>query len=208
MSYFFNSQLKTQNSKFSWWSVLSLGVLLTLGGNRADALPGQSTDTVVAWINAHPTLRPGIGDGLLVTKSNTAAQRFTFQASVLPPGRVTFPRNRETIRSERISFYDMVNGVTPDRLKESVRVIYGPVIYQDYERARLVYDYPAPETVDLARRQNRPLLAQQQGQLLLGERYAYWMEITRTDSGKAFNGQLMVFLKEDVDKLETELRDR
>ena len=208
MSYFFNSQLKTQNSKFSWWSVLSLGVLLTLGGNRADALPGQSTDTVVAWINAHPTLRPGIGDGLLVTKSNTAAQRFTFQASVLPPGRVTFPRNRETIRSERISFYDMVNGVTPDRLKESVRVIYGPVIYQDYERARLVYDYPAPETIDLARRQNRPLLAQQQGQLLLGERYAYWMEITRTDSGKAFNGQLMVFLKEDVDKLETELRDR
>lgn len=208
MSYFFNSQLKTQNLKFSWWSVLSLGVLLTLGGNRADALPGQSTDTVVAWINAHPTLRPGIGDGLLVTKSNTAAQRFTFQASVLPPGRVTFPRNRETIRSERISFYDMVNGVTPDRLKESVRVIYGPVIYQDYDRARLVYDYPAPETIDLARRQNRPLLAQQQGQLLLGERYAYWMEITRTDSGKAFNGQLTVFLKEDVDKLETELRDR
>lgn len=208
MSYFFNSQLKTQNSKFSWWSVLSLGILLTLGGNRADALPGQSTDTVVAWINAHPTLRPGIGDGLLVTKSNTAAQRFTFQSTVLPPGRVTFTSDRKTIRSERISFYDMVNGVTPDRLKESVRVIYGPVIYQDYERARLVYDYPASETVDLARRQNRPLLAQQQGQLLLGERYAYWMEITQTDSGKAFNGQLTVFLKEDLDKLETELRDR
>jgi hypothetical protein len=195
-------------SKRSWWSVLSLGILLTLGGNRADALPGQSTDRVVAWINAHPTLRPGVGDGLLVNKSNTPAQRFTFQATVLPPGRVTAPRDRGTIRTERISFYDMINGVTPDRLKESLRVIYGPVIYQDYQRARLVYDYPAPETVDLARRQSRSLLAAQQGQLLLGERYAYWMEITRTDSGKAFNGQLTVFLREDLDKLETELRDR
>ncbi len=195
-------------SKRSWWSVLSLGILLTLGGNRADALPGQSTDRVVAWINAHPTLRPGVGDGLLVNKSNTPAQRFTFQATVLPPGRVTAPRDRGTIRTERISFYDMINGVTPDRLKESLRVIYGPVIYQDYQRARLVYDYPPPETVDLARRQSRSLLAAQQGQLLLGDRYAYWMEITRTDSGKAFNGQLTVFLREDLDKLETELRDR
>jgi len=195
-------------SKLSWWSLLSLGILLTLGGNRADALPGQSTDRVVAWINAHPTLRPGVGDGLLVNKSNTPAQRFTFQATVLPPGRVAAPRDRGTIRTERISFYDMINGVTPDRLKESLRVIYGPVIYQDYQRARLVYDYPAPETVDLARRQSRSLLAAQQGQLLLGERYAYWMEITRTDSGKAFNGQLTVFLREDLDKLETELRDR
>lgn len=195
-------------SKRSWWSVLSLGILLTLGGNRADALPGQSTERVVAWINAHPTLRPGVGDGLLVNKSNTPAQRFTFQATVLPPGRVAAPRDRGTIRTERIFFYDMINGVTPDRLKESLRVIYGPVIYQDYQRARLVYDYPAPETVDLARRQSRSLLAAQQGQLLLGERYAYWMEITRTDSGKAFNGQLTVFLREDLDKLETELRDR
>jgi hypothetical protein len=102
----------------------------------------------------------------------------------------------------------MINGVTPDRLKESLRVIYGPAIYQDYERASIVYDYPVPETIDLARRQNRPLLANQQGRLLLGERYAYWMEVTQTESGKAFNGQLTVFLKEDVDKLETELRDR
>jgi hypothetical protein len=208
MSYFFKSKLKIQDLKLAWWSVLSLGLVLGVGGNPADALPGQRTDTVTAWINAHPTLRPGIGDGLLVTKSNTAAQRFTFQATVLPPGRITLPRDRGTIRTERISFYDMINGVTPDRLKESLRVIYGPAIYQDYERASIVYDYPVPETIDLARRQNRPLLANQQGRLLLGERYAYWMEVTQTESGKAFNGQLTVFLKEDVDKLETELRDR
>jgi len=201
MSYFFNSKL-------SWGSVLSLGILLSLGGNRADALPGESTQTVAAWINAHPTLRPGMREGRLVSKSNTAAQRFTFQATVLPPGRVNFPTDRGTIRSERIYFYDMINGVTPDRLKESLRVIYGPIIYQDYEQARVVYDYSLPQAVNLARRQNLNLLAAQQGKLLLGERYAYWMEVTQTDTGKAFNGQLTIFLKEDLDKLQTELRAR
>jgi hypothetical protein len=208
MSYFFNSKLKIQNSKLSWWSVLSLGILLSLGGNRAAALPGESTQTVAAWINAHPTLRPGRREGLLVTKSNTAAQRFTFQATVLPPGRVNFPTDRGTIRSERIYFYDMINGVTPDRLKESLRVIYGPIIYQDYEQARVVYDYSVPQAVNLARRQNLNLLTAQQGKLLLGERYAYWMEVTQTDTGNAFNGQLTIFLKEDLDKLQMELRDR
>lgn len=175
----------------------------------ANALPGQSTDTVVAWINAHPTLRPGIGDGLVVNKTNSAAQRFTFQASILPPGRITSPPvDTFTVRSERFYFYDRVNGVTPERLQESVRIIYGPAIYQDYERAKVVYEYPTPETVDLARRQNLPLLAQQQGKLLLGERYAYWMEVAKTNSGKAFNGQVTVLLKEDLNKLEIELRDR
>ena len=201
MSYFFNSKL-------SWGSVLSLGILLSLGGNRADALPGESTQTVAAWINAHPTLRPGMREGRLVSKSNTAAQRFTFQATVLPPGRVNFPTDRGTIRSERIYFYDMINGVTPDRLKESLRVIYGPIIYQDYEQARVVYDYSLPQAVNLARRQNLNLLTAQQGKLFLGERYAYWMEVTQTDTGKAFNGQLTIFLKEDLDKLQTELRAR
>lgn len=176
--------------------------------SSANALPGQSTETVTAWINANPTLRPGIGDGLLVTKSETAAQRFTFQATVLSPGRVSVPIDRGRIRSERMSFYDKINGVTLDRLKESLRVIYGPAIYQDFDQAKVVYDYPLPETVDVARRQNLPLLAEQQGKLLVGERYAYWMEVTQTESGKAFNGQLTVFLKEDLDKLETELRDR
>jgi len=208
MSYFFNSKFKIQNSKLSWWSIVSLGILLSLGGNRADALPGESTQTVAAWINAHPTLRPGMREGRLVSKSNTAAQRFTFQATVLPPGRVNFPTDRGTIRSERIYFYDMINGVTPDRLKESLRVIYGPIIYQDYEQARVVYDYSLPQAVNLARRQNLNLLAAQQGKLLLGERYAYWMEVTQTDTGKAFNGQLTIFLKEDLDKLQTELRAR
>ncbi len=149
-----------------------------------------------------------MGDGLRVSKSSTPAQNFTFQASVLSPGRLTPPKDRGTIRSEHMTFYDKINGVTLDRLRESLRVIYGLTIYQDYERAKLVYDYPVPQTIDLARRQNRPLLAQQQGELRLGERFAYWLEITKTDTDKAFNGQITVFLKEDLDKLEAQLRDR
>ncbi len=207
MSYRFNSKFKIQNSKFFWGSVLSLGIALVLGGNRAEALPGESTDRVLAWINGNPTLRPGIGDGLLVKKSDSAAQQFTFQATVLPPGRITFVQDRGTIRSERIAIYDKINGVTPERLTESLRVIYNPSIYQDYDRARIVYSYPAPETVDIGRRQNRPLVAAQQGELRLGERFGYWMEVTKTND-KAFNGQITIFLREDVDKLETELRDR
>jgi hypothetical protein len=102
----------------------------------------------------------------------------------------------------------MINGVTPNRLKESLRIIYGLGIYQDYTRAKLVYVYPTAATIDLARRENRPLLAAQQGELLLGERYAYWMEVTQTDKGKAFNGELTVFLKEDLANLELQLRAR
>ncbi|MEW5857291.1 MAG: hypothetical protein AB1861_07915 [Cyanobacteriota bacterium] len=192
-----------------FWSILSLGILLALSTTKsADALPGQKTEEVIAWINSNPTLRPSTGDGLLVQKTNTAAQRFTFLATVLPPGRVTFTKDRGTIRSERFSFFDMINGVTPQRLKESLRVIYGPDIYQDYDRSRIVYEYPTAQTVDLARRQRLPLLAAQQGELRLGDRFAYWMQIVQTKEGKAYNGQMVVFLREDLDKLETELRDR
>jgi hypothetical protein len=51
-------------------------------------------------------------------------------------------------------------------------------------------------------------LEQQQGELRLGERFAYWLEITNTESGKAFNGQITVFLKEDLNKIEAEVRAR
>ncbi|MGC1396180.1 MAG: hypothetical protein WA828_18115 [Coleofasciculaceae cyanobacterium] len=205
MSYVFKSK-NPQTSSFAWCSI-SLSLLLIFAG-RANALPGQSVDTVTSWINANPTLRPGIGDGLTVRKVNTPAQRFSFRASILPPGRITVPTDRATIRSERLSFYDAINGVTLERLKESLRVIYGLELYQDFERARIVYVYPSPATVDLSRRQNLPLLAAQQGQLLLGERFAYWLEVTKNDKDKALNGEITVFMKEDLEKVQTELRSR
>jgi hypothetical protein len=34
------------------------------------------------------------------------------------------------------------------------------------------------------------------------------MEVTQTDKGKAFNGELTVFLKEDLANLELQLRAR
>lgn len=188
--------------------ILSIGMILGLTTHSAQALPGESIDTVAAWIAAHPTLEPGIGDGLVVTKNNTAAQRFKFEASVLPPGHISFPTNRRLIQSEQISFYDMINGVTRERLTESLRVIYGPAIYQDYQRANLIYAYPTPESIDLARRQNRPLLIARQGELLLGDRFAYWLEITQSEDNKALSGQITIFLPEDIDKLEVELRNR
>lgn len=203
---FLSQKEQTAKSKIKYLFLLPFNFLLFT--YSANALPGQSTDEVVAWINANPTLRPGIGDGLQVRKNDTARVRFNFDATILPPGQLTLPRDNNTIRTETFSFFDTINGVTPGRLKEALRIIYGLDIYQDYDRAKLVYVYPTPQTIDLARRENRILLEAQQGELRLGDRYAYWMEVTQAQKGKAFNGQMTIFLREDLDKLETQLRGR
>ncbi|MEA5620326.1 hypothetical protein VB711_21115 [Cronbergia sp. UHCC 0137] len=174
----------------------------------SQALPGQTTEEVTTWIQAHPTLRPKSGEKLSVSKSDTAAQRFTFQASVLPPGKVTFTQDRGKIRTERISMYDAVNGMTSERLQESLRVIYGLDIYQDYNRAQVVYEYPNQSAINQARLAKTPIREALQGELRVGDRYAYWMEVAKPKEGKAFVGQITVLLKTDLDKLEAELRNR
>jgi hypothetical protein len=174
----------------------------------AKALPGESTEEVTTWIKAHPTLKPRSGERLFVSKSDTAAQRFTFQASVLPPGKVTFTKDRSTIRTERMTMYDGVNGVTTQRLEESLRVIYSLDIYQDYNRAQVVYDYPNQSAINQARLAKTPIREALKGELRLGDRYAYWLEIAKPRQGKALSGQMTVFLKSDLDKLEAELRTR
>jgi hypothetical protein len=179
-----------------------------LGGGQANALPGQTTEEVGAWIQAHPTLRPASGERLLVRKSDSAAQRFIFQASVLAPGKVIPSRDSSTIRSERLSIFDMINGVTRDRLEESLRVIYGLDVYQDYERANLVYSYPGEATAYQARRRATPLMTALQGELRMGNRYAYWTEVAENRNGQAYAGHVAVFFKSDLTKLETELRNR
>jgi hypothetical protein len=125
----------------------------------AHALPGQARQEVTAWINANPALRPSLGDGLSVRRFNTAAQRFSFEASVLPVSSLINVNDTSIIRKEQIAFYDVVNGISPDRLEESLRTIYGADIYQDYLQARVVYQYPSREQTELARRQGLPLLA-------------------------------------------------
>ncbi len=172
------------------------------------ALPGESTEDVTTWIQAHPTLRPRQGERLFVSKSDTAAQRFTFQASVLPPGRVTFTKDRRTIRTEGMTMFDAVNGITLQRLEESLRVIYSLDVYQDYNDAQIVYQYPNQSAINTARLAKTPIREALQGELRVGDRYAYWVEIAQPKEGKAITGKITVLLKADADKLETELRTR
>ncbi|MDJ0619677.1 MAG: hypothetical protein QNJ63_23550 [Calothrix sp. MO_192.B10] len=180
----------------------------TLINTTAQALPGRTTEDVAAWIKSHPTLRPRVGEKFLVRKSDTAAQRFTFQASVLPPGKITFTRDRSTIRSQRIAMYDAINGMSLERLQESLRVIYGLDIYQDFQQARVIYNYPNQSAINSARFAKTPIREALRGELRMGNRYAYWVEVAKPNQGKAFTGQMTVLLKQDVDKLESELRNR
>lgn len=190
---------------FSFVPWLGLGMVFN---SQANALPGQRTEEVNTWMKAHPTLRPKSSERLFVQKSDTAAQRFSFQASVFPPGKVLFIKDRSRIRSERIAMYDAINGMTFDRLKESLRVIYGLDIYQDFNRAQVVYKYPNQSAINAARFAKTPIREALQGELRVGDRYAYWMEIAQPNTGKAFTGQMTIFLKTDLDKLEVELRNR
>lgn len=188
-------------------SILGFGLLL-MAASPARALPGESTKDVAAWMQANPTLRPSPGEKFLVTKSGTAAQRFTFEASLLAPGKIRLSPTSGIIRSERLTLFDMQNGVTQERLKESLRAIYGSDISQDFDRAQVLYTYPSDITVRQAITQNNPLLASLQGELRRGSRYAYWLEVAQTAEGLAYSGRLTVFLRDDLDKLEAELRNR
>ncbi|NJL65476.1 MAG: hypothetical protein HC903_31460 [Methylacidiphilales bacterium] len=176
--------------------------------NQASALPGQSTEEVGSWIKTHPTLKPSSGERFYIQKSDTAAQRFTFQASVLPPGTVGFTKDRSNIRTERLAMYDAINGMSFNRLQESLRIIYGLDVYQDFQNAQLIYDYPNQSAINSARLAKTPIREALRGQLKVGDRYAYWMEIAKGKGGKAYTGQMTVLLKSDLNKLEAELRNR
>jgi len=185
-----------------------LGMAIAMMSDRANALPGQTTEEVAAWIRANPTLRPYRGQTLLVFRSDTPAQRFTFQASVFAPGRAFPSADRAIVRTERIDLFDMINGVTPNRLQETIRIIYGLAIYQDFQQARVIYSYPNPAMVQEARNLTLPLAEAIKGELRLGSRYAYWVEFPQPREGNPIMGNITILLKSDVDKLEAELRNR
>jgi hypothetical protein len=189
-------------------STIGLSLVLSLLAERVQALPGQTPDEAVVWIQANSTLRPVRGEKLLVRKSDTPAQRFTFSASPLQVGRASSGATGGIIRTEEISFFDMQNGVNRDRLQETLRIIYGPAIYQDYAQAKTLYTYPTQKTLDQSINRDAPLLAAIQGEVREGDRYAYWLEIAQQQNGFAYTGKMTVFLKDDVPKLEAELRNR
>lgn len=175
---------------------------------RAAALPGESVADVARWIQDHPTLQPAPGETLAVRRTESPSRRFSFTASIIAPGQITLSDRRDIIRSENVALFDMVYGVNQQRLEESLDIIYGPDLYQDYQQAEVVYQYPTPETLAKADQLNRPLLRLAQGQVRQGDRFAYWVEVVQTPDGRAQNGQITVLLLEDLPKLKTELETR
>ncbi len=203
------STLLRGNFGIRWRSVLIALVSCGAGlGTIAPvhALPGYSTRDAQAWIQAHPTLQPAPGERLVVRKSDTAAQRFTFEASIFPPYSFRQPRGSRIIRQETIELFDMINGVTVSRLEESLRVIFGQDIYQDYAQAQTVYTYPPDPSLDRLQAQMTPIQRARRGQLRLGDRFGYWLELVQTPEGRPYNGQVVVFLKDDLTELEAQLR--
>ncbi|NJL86823.1 MAG: hypothetical protein HC886_14015 [Leptolyngbyaceae cyanobacterium SM1_1_3] len=186
---------------------LGYGFLLSLGLGLATAspgwsLPGQTVIEVAAWIQANSTLRPGPGERLLVNRIDTPAQRFTFQASIFPPGTLRSSVQPRQIRTERIALFDMINGVSFNRLEESLRVIYGTDIFSDYQRSQPVYVYP---TADSPVSNNPNLLIQ--GEIREGDRYAYWIQTTSDRSGSTDTGEISILLKEDIPGLLSRLQE-
>jgi hypothetical protein len=194
--------------KIGLWSSLSLSVLTLLGSGQAHALPGQSVTDVAAWIQAHPTIQPASGETLLVRRTDSPSRRFMFKASLTAPGYATSGDGRDIIRSESVTLFDPVYGVSQRRLEESLGIIYGADLYQDYQQASVVYQYPTAEMLTRATTENTPLVQFVQGEVRQGEQYAYWVETVQTPEGKPHNGQITVFLLEDLPQLTTQLQSR
>lgn len=182
------------------------GLCLILWGtliSSARAIPGESVANVEAWIQAHPTLRPGPTERLVVNRADTPARRFTFRATIFPVAGLASDElnSRETIRTEQIMLVNTVDGVTANQLEESLRVIYDAMLYNDFRRARVLYTYPDRGEVT----NGNTLL---QGELREGDRYGYWIELTGPPDGFAYNGTITVFLKEDLSSLQSKLENR
>ncbi|MER3432411.1 MAG: hypothetical protein C4288_03035 [Leptolyngbya sp. ERB_1_1] len=173
------------------------------------AIPGQTIDEVAAWMQSNSTIRPSQNEKFLVRRANTSAQQLTFNASLMPPGKLTrFALGGRIIRSETLSLFDMRNGVTLNRLRESVRSIYGFDIAQDFAQSAIVQTYPTAARVQEAVTTQNAQIAAQQGELRRGERFAYWLEVAQADNGRAYSGQLTVFLLDDLEKMRSELANR
>lgn len=193
---------------------IGLGAIAAVVGNvsfclGAMALPGQLTADVESWIAANPSFRDSMVHRLSATRFNTAAQKLTFEASIYAPDSFE-AMNMNLVRSERVHFFDVTNGVSFQRLSEALRTIYGVNVYQDFSSAKLVDEYPDLNTVNRSTRQGLDILASQEGKLLEGDRFAYWLEIVKTspDSNFANQGQITILLKEDLPNLQSRLGGR
>ncbi|MEM7792942.1 MAG: hypothetical protein AAF579_00635 [Cyanobacteria bacterium P01_C01_bin.118] len=188
-------------------SLLALGLPLWFSATPSYGLPGHSVNEVKTWMQGHPTLRADSREGLRVHRADVPSRRFTFQASVFPVGgfqqasrddvwsTVNRQRNFSIIRREEFILVDYDEPITIGRLEESLRTIYGPDTYADYRRAQPVYDYEA-------------ITGTIQGEVRLGNTYAYWLELTPDPSGVITTGKLNILLPEDVNRLQTYLNQQ
>ncbi len=180
------------------WAVVGLP-------SAAWGIPGQSPDQAAAWVRNNPVLRPRPGETLNIHRVEPDGSRFTFLASVAPPGRIINPLDRETIRSERMTFF-RPQGLTAEDLFQAIREIYGPEIAADLDRAVEVIRYPAPEA--LANNPGYSLALATQGVVLRGDQFVYWLELTQNPDGRVQQGQVWVFQEEWLPKVEGELAER
>jgi len=184
---------------------LSLGLVVwSATAAIAQAIPGQSVGNAEVWIEAHPTLRPAPTETLVVHRAETPARRFTFRATVFPVAGISPGEQLQNgiIRTEKITLVDTVDGVTRDRLEESLRAIYDATIYNDYRRAEVLQRYPSNE-VFLGNANTVRV-----GELKVGDRFAYWVELVATPEGFASSGSMTVFLKADLPELQEQLASR
>lgn len=187
---------------------LGVGVFAWLSARPSYGLPGHSVNEAKAWMQGHPTLRADSREGLRIHRATVPSRRFTFQASVFPVGGIrratedsvwsASRRQRDftTIRREEFILVDYDEQVTATRLEEALRTLYGPDIYADYRRAESIYTYAAEVGSTV------------QGEVRLGNVYAYWIEVTPDHNGDITIGKLNVLLSEDVNSLQRYLEQQ
>jgi hypothetical protein len=190
-----------------WIVALTIGASLGLG-SIAQALPGQGSDEVLLWMKSNPGIRPSRGEKLTIRRNNGSAQRMSFEASLLAPGRITPLNSGGRIRSETLTLFDMLYGISEARLEESIRSVYGLEVHRDFQKAQVIYSYPTPIAENQAVKANQPIAAALKGELRRGDRYAYWTEILRNREGLNYGGKVVVFLAEDLPKVESEIKGR
>ncbi len=189
--------------------ILTTALMLSaIGIPIAQALPGQGTDEVLQWVKTNPGLRPSPGEKLVVRRNNGPVQRLTFEVSMLAPGRIVPIRTSGKVRTETLTIFDMLYGVTEARLEESLRSVYGATVHRDFQTAKVLHTYPTNEAVQKAIKANQPIAAALEGELRKGQTFAYWVEVTRNPDGLNYGGKVIVFLPEDLPKIESEIKAR
>ncbi len=185
---------------------LSLGATVA-GSQPAWGIPGMLSDEAAAWVRSNQGLNPGPGETFLINRTEPDGSRFSFQASVAPPGRITNPLDRETIRSERMTFY-APNGLTAADLEQAIQRIYGDEITADLQQSPEVLRYPSEAVLSAPPTDQNQLQRAIQGVVRQGSLFIYWLELTQNPDGRVQQGQVVIFEPEWLPKIQSELAQR